>query len=237
MAETSRYLDVWIIETNTVYREVPFTGVVDWIQQGRLLEDDMLRWSGQAEWFRVDSKPAFAAYLPRPDPKRAEDQAEAMEPVEVEIAWRHRPEDEDDDVDMVPLIDVTLVLLIFFIMTSSAAVAEFFIDTPAATFGLSTSDPTLLWIGIERDKGGNPVYALGIGQTPPTAEDQNFKSLEELLRRLDEKLNAATGPVEVNIRGDRNFPVSVIDRLSVQLEKPQRRQKISKIYNGVSEKK
>ena len=43
MTAPKRFLDVWIIESNTVYREVPFTVVADWIQQGRLLEDDMLR--------------------------------------------------------------------------------------------------------------------------------------------------------------------------------------------------
>ena len=40
MAEKRRFLDVWIVDSNTVYREVPFTVVADWVQQGRLLEDD-----------------------------------------------------------------------------------------------------------------------------------------------------------------------------------------------------
>ena len=42
MAEKRRFLDVWIVETNTVYKEVPFTVVSDWVQQGRLLEDDRI---------------------------------------------------------------------------------------------------------------------------------------------------------------------------------------------------
>ena len=36
-AEKRRFLDVWIIESNTVYREVPYTVVCDWIQQGQKL--------------------------------------------------------------------------------------------------------------------------------------------------------------------------------------------------------
>lgn len=43
MAEKRRYLDVWIVETNAVYKEVPFDVVSDWVQQGRLLEDDMVK--------------------------------------------------------------------------------------------------------------------------------------------------------------------------------------------------
>ena len=39
MAEKRRFFDVWIIETNQVYKEVPYTVVADWVQQGRLLEE------------------------------------------------------------------------------------------------------------------------------------------------------------------------------------------------------
>ena len=31
MAQKRRFIDVWIVESNTVYREVPFTVVTDWI--------------------------------------------------------------------------------------------------------------------------------------------------------------------------------------------------------------
>src|SRR5271165_4008574 len=113
MAEKPRTLDVWLVEANTVYREVPYTVVTDWVQQGRLLEDDRVRLVGTTDWLKIADVAALAAYLPKPIPQ-AEDRAEALEPVESGMSWRHRPEDEDDDVDMIPLIDVSLVLLIFF---------------------------------------------------------------------------------------------------------------------------
>ena len=50
MAAKRRFLDVWIVEGNTVYKEVPFDVVADWVQQGRLLDDDMLRPAGTSEW-------------------------------------------------------------------------------------------------------------------------------------------------------------------------------------------
>src|SRR5947209_12420517 len=83
MADKRRFLDVWIIEANTVYKEVPFTVVTDWIQQGRLLEDDMLKPSGTKEWQRIGGAADFAPYLPRALPQRVDDQAEALEPVEI----------------------------------------------------------------------------------------------------------------------------------------------------------
>src|SRR6185312_11298915 len=132
MTQKRRFLDVWIVESNTVYREVPFQVVTDWVQQGRLLEDDMLRPSGTAEWLKVGGSPDFAPYLPRSEPDRVEDQAEALEPVELDFRWKKRHDDEDDDVDMIPLIDVSLVLLIFFMMSATAAVAFGNISTPPA---------------------------------------------------------------------------------------------------------
>jgi len=188
MAEKRRFLDVWIVESNTVYREVPYTVVVDWIQQGRLLEDDMLRWSGQAQWFRLGSTPAFSAYMPRPEPHRAEDQAEALESVHGDFSWKPRHDDEDDDCDMIPLIDVSLVLLIFFIMTGSTVALASNIKTPEAVNGDLVNRPEMIWIGIDKEPDGKPVYSLGIGEKPPTSpDDKEIKSLSGLLTRLDQK--------------------------------------------------
>ena len=75
MAEKRRFLDVWIVEANTVYKEVPFDVVADWVQQGRLLEDDMAASVRHAEWLSLGDLPDFAAYLPqagRADARRRE---------------------------------------------------------------------------------------------------------------------------------------------------------------------
>src|SRR5947209_14720932 len=95
MAEKRRFLDVWIVESNTVYREVPFTVVADWVQQGRLLEDDKLCPSGTKQWARVGDSPEFKPYLPKPEPFRVGDQAEALEPVHLDFAWK-KPHGEDE---------------------------------------------------------------------------------------------------------------------------------------------
>src|SRR5579871_6668340 len=174
MTAPRRFLDVWIIESNTVYREVPFTVVADWVQQGRLLEDDMLRPSGTAEWMKVGASPSFAPYLPKSVPHGVEDQAEAMEPVALDFSWKKPHPDEDEDVDMIPLIDVSLVLLIFFMMTASVSSGIFSpIKTPRAKYQLAEISKDMLWVGVDlaRDKDGRVepgadgepalVYSLG----------------------------------------------------------------------------
>jgi hypothetical protein len=243
MAQKKRFLDVWIVESNTVYREVPYTVVVDWVQQGRLLEDDMLRWSGQKDWFRLGGTPAFAAYMPRADPYSAGDQAEALESVQVDFSWKRRPDDEDEDVDMIPLIDVSLVLLVFFMMTATA-ISALYINTPAAANSWVNGDPTLVWVGIdfERDKDGRTdrhqlVYALGQGESlekewPPTPDTDagRAKVLDEIASEIERK----PGRVEVNIQADREIPEGYVRDLTRVLEA--HRAKVTKKYIGVSEK-
>jgi hypothetical protein len=158
VADANRFFDVWILETNAAYRNVPYTVVTDWVQQGRLLLEDKVRPSGAKDWSRLADVAAFAAFAPRSEPHRADDTAEALEPVQVEVAWKRRIEDEDDDVDMIPLIDVSLVLLVFFIMTTAAiGGATSFIRTPPAEHKLLAIDKNMIWVGIDRDDKGQLV--------------------------------------------------------------------------------
>src|SRR5438270_3197707 len=131
MAEKRRFLDVWIVDSNTVYREVPFTVVADWVQQGRLLEDDKLCPSGTKQWARVGDSPEFSPYLPKAEPFRVGDQAEALEPVHLDFAWKKPHGGEEADPDMIPLIDISLILVIFFMMTASGVGIAGMIATPA----------------------------------------------------------------------------------------------------------
>src|SRR5713101_2085864 len=113
MADQSQYFfDVWLTHAGTVYRSVPFGVVTDWIQQGRLLEDDRIRPVGTEQWFILGEVPAFASFIPRPELLRTDEQAEALEPVETAFSWGKKGHDgEEADPDMIPLIDVSLVLL------------------------------------------------------------------------------------------------------------------------------
>lgn len=236
MAEKRRFLDVWIVETNTVYQEVPFTVVADWVQQGRLLEDDKLRPSGTAEWYRVGSTPAFTAYLPKAEPFRVEDKAEALEPVQLDFSWKRRPEDDDEDVDMIPLIDISLVLLIFFMMTATVAVAGGLnIDLPETVNGVELdSSPKSIWIGIDL-RDGVPLYSLGLGDAPATEAEREMLE-EQVLQALDEHLQAAREPVEIRINAHRQLPYEVVKKLTVEVEKRHRKGQVRQILAQVNEK-
>jgi biopolymer transport protein ExbD len=227
-----RLFDVWIVESNTVYRQVPYSVVTDWAQEGRLLGDDRLRISGTEKWVLLGEVPAFRAFLPQVEPHRAEDQAEALELVQVDFTWQPR-HDDDDDVDMIPLIDISLVLLIFFMMTAAVATAGSVFKTPQAEFMLLTINPQMYWIGIHY-KDGKESYSLGKSEA---GEGQQYDSQDQLLKTLADTIQEEKGPVEVRIRADRDLPAEVvIQQLTPKLEKFRRQGKLRKVYIEVSQK-
>jgi biopolymer transport protein ExbD len=217
-AQTSPY-DVWIIETNSVYRGVPFTVVADWAQEGRLLESDKVRQAGSADWRTLAEVPAFAVYLPRVEPHESRDQAEALEPVELGFEWKRPAADDDEDVDMIPLIDVSLVLLIFFMMTATVTSAASLIKTPMAGYGSQLTDnPQMVWIGLEQGADGRTLYSLGRG-TQPAPEEDRLLNRQALFSRLEEVVRAGGGPAEVMIKADEGMPEGVIKDLRFGLDR------------------
>ena len=183
MAEKRRFYDVWIIEANTVYQEVPFDAVADWVQQGRLLEDDMLRPSGTAEWRRLGDFMDFTVYVPKPAAQPEPPSAvEPMEPVEPGFRWRRPPELEDAEVDMIPLIDVSLVLLIFFMLTTTDVGAGGPpIQTQAIENGfVANASIDSVWVGMDLGGDGKPVYSCGIGGAGSADADSDLSEAQVL---------------------------------------------------------
>lgn len=240
MSAGRRFLDVWIVESNTVYREVPFPVVSDWIQQGRLLENDKLRNSGTAEWFPVGGSPDFSPYLPRSEPDRVEDTAEALEPVELDIRWKHAPPDEDDDVDMIPLIDVSLVLLIFFMLTAATGGLAAFVPTPKAEVGTLDPNSQVVQLNINLEGEGadrKPVFSFSVGNHFLDREkDSNLATMDEMLNRLQEYINQKDERVEVTINAHPDVKSGLIRDLIARLESGTFRNKIVQKFYGVTEK-
>jgi biopolymer transport protein ExbD len=219
MAEKRRLLDVWLVENNLVYREVPYTVVTDWIQQGRLLGEDQVRAAGGPRWFRLDAVPALAAFLPRPEPTRVEDQAEALEPVEVDFSYRRPKSEEEGDVDMIPLIDISLVLLIFFMMSAAVGAGVLSpIATPPAEHQLLKLSEGMYWVGVDatdKEKRAEPVYSLGTDKQQLVEPTPDVSKVKNAFKGELEKLR---GEVKTRIRADRSLPYHVIRGVIVELQ-------------------
>jgi len=239
MAEKRRFFDVWIVDSNTVYREVPFTVVCDWIQQGRLLAEDMVRNSGTASWQRLDSMVALVPYLPRPEPFRADDQAEALEAVHVDFEWKPPKGEDDGDVDMIPLIDVSLVLLVFFMMVGGSAGLAIAVDTPKIA-DAPIGDTSGIWVNMNvkpnPDKALEPIYEFSLGseaKASPDAADRGIRDTKELLIRLTLMLEKKTEKVDVTINAHKNLEDGLVMEVTKALGQDPLRKKVKNKYIGV----
>jgi biopolymer transport protein ExbD len=236
MAEARETFDVWFVGTNTVYKSVPYRVVNDWAQQGRLGADDMLKPTGAADWSKVGASLLFGAYLPSSEERTVGDVAEALAPIELDFNWKRRHEDEDDDVDMIPLIDISLVLLIFFMMTTTvAAISRISVPTMENAVKIDTS-PEILRIDIDRVEG-KPVYAVAKGTAAPADGDADLIDDVKLMQRFDEALKSYHNEApKVRIAAHGDLPYEVVERVMHELDSRRERGLISEYHIEVNER-
>ena len=217
MADQKRRYDVWFVDANSVYKEVPFEVVLDWIQQARLGAEDMVKPTGSPNWFKIANQALFEPYLPRATPERASDAAESYEPIELDFNWKRSHDEEDDDVDMIPLIDISLVLLIFFMMTTTvAAISKIAVPTMANAVKIET-DANILRIDV--DKSGNTViYGVAKKNDAPKEGFGDIKDEGTLLARLNDMLLSEQSPPKVRIAAHGDLPYETIESLMKQLD-------------------
>jgi len=212
------HYDVWLMAAQRVYQSVPYAVVADWLQQGRVLPADRVRPAGSAEWTAAGACPPLAIYLPSAEVDVPGDRAAALEPVELGIPVRRGRATEDDDVDMVPLIDISLVLLIFFMMTATVAVGASGIPLPETSFAVATADRGALWIGVDFGPDATPSYSIGAADRPVAAGDSRL-TLEQVLDRIRGRLlSRETGQTfSVRVAAHTRMPVDVVQRLTAEL--------------------
>jgi biopolymer transport protein ExbD len=227
-------LDVWIIESNAVYQRVPFTVVTDWITQGRLLAEDKIRPVGTEDWFPISKVKQLAAYLPRPEAPRAEDEAEALEPVAFELTYNRPRTEPEDDVDMIPLIDVSLVLLIYFMMILAASNPVMAVVLPLTKEGLKWREENGVTLIIDY-KNDQTRYGLMKGKETLL---RNVEDADEVVRVAKTVFDDLPDKVNLTINADATVPSGqvndIISRLTIV---PEIKKKIAEMYFGTGEKK
>ena len=199
-------LDVWYVSAEQVYRGVPFQVAAGWVEQGRLAAADKVRPTKTNDpWVTVAAHPLLADYLPLTagqlaKPVAARPTTEAVEAPEPED--HRKTEQEDDDVDMIPLIDVSLVLLVFFMMTTAAASADSPIQLAEVKAGaeINPDDPLVLTVLMDLRESGEAFYAVRVGnERTVKPEDTNLVTLNEVMARVYDLLKQFSKPPEVRI--------------------------------------
>jgi biopolymer transport protein ExbD len=236
-----------------VYKQVPYTVVADWCQQGRLGPTDQLRPAGTSEaWKRVEEVELFADYLPRSvpaatvpvEPAAAEPAADpgAVAPVEIpetpdlDPLPRSRSRvDGDDEVDMIPLIDISMVLLVFFIMIRAAGSLSS-VDVPDMRYAAKRSnDPNTVTITIEKADETTVVYSVRVGERPLQPDNANLPGPRVAIERLNAVLADMDKPPEVRIACGQNLPSARVFELIPDLKVLEKKHKIKGFTAEVNE--
>jgi len=155
--------------------------------------------------------------------------AELPEP---EVPTLRTKEVDDEDVDMVPLIDISMVLLVFFIMMRAAgALAP--IDVPEMRYaGELKTDPEAITITIDkvydpmnpdREELTTVKYSVRRGASPPRPEHDKLETPEQAIAALDELLANQTRPPEVRIACHKSLPNGRVLEIQAELEPRQKK--------------
>jgi biopolymer transport protein ExbD len=126
--------------------------------------------------------------------------------------------EDDDEVDMIPLIDISMVLLVFFIIIQAAgALAP--VDVPEMKYaGELREDPDAITITIEKLNAENVYYSVRVGPSPPKPSHDLLPTPEAAIKALNEALAGTTRPPEVRIACRKDLPRERVYELRRELE-------------------
>lgn len=133
------------------------------------------------------------------------DQVSSQEPVEEEIepvVVRRRMQ-EEAELDITPLIDITFLLLIFFIVCSTTAMQSA-VDLPPARFGKGVSERNSLILTVTKgvDSGPAQVFLGGTDGTPLLGDmsEQEAKITEAVQQAATEGMQAVLIKAEKDVK-------------------------------------
>jgi biopolymer transport protein ExbD len=164
------------------------TAVVEGLRDGNWGPTDEVRGPGESEWKPIEQHPTFR------------DAADETEPPPREVGG-------DDALDMNPLIDVCLVLLIFFILTITYASLERAIQVPPVNPD-EKGPTTKVEIKDIRDKVF-VVTANMDGEKPVVRIEKKEVPLDKILDEMKQVISS-TGRKEMVLDADKDVPWGVV---------------------------
>lgn len=110
-----------------------------------------------------------------------------IESAEESVSFSRRKRREDPEMDITPMIDITFLLLIFFLVTSRLT-DEAYVELPSAKNGAAVSSKASVIVTITKGSGDAPIIYKGDGAYPETklastGDDDQQTELEEYIEK------------------------------------------------------
>lgn len=127
---------------------------------------------------------------------------------------RRKRKQEDAELDITPMIDVTFLLLIFFIVASRMD-PQNVVDMPTAKHGSTVAEKNACVLVVAKGSGEEPIIYLGKSKDPAnevkgTDEEKDAK----IEAYVDEELHASTPKIAVLIKAEQGIKFRYIDQVS-----------------------
>lgn len=104
--------------------------------------------------------------------------------------------EQEADLDITPMIDVTFLLLIYFLVTSTMSQSDV-LDLPTARYGTGVTSNETSTITIKRGAGNSTEILIGDGEKA---------DLADVSRYVEDRLNSAENVHKVMIKAEREIP-------------------------------
>lgn len=230
MPKTPRTFDLWMISADTVYRGMPYQVLSGWVEQGRVGRQDKVRADGDTAWTLIGDHPLLADFLPRTTTRfttvapvsvtndNVPPPSPPLDDLDIEVEWKKPSRDDDDEVDMIPLIDISLVLLIFFMMTSVVSALSP-VNVPSMKNAPELEDDkTAFTVHVDKESNGDVFFAVRVGSGSPLPDDNHLPSINQMMARMDLLLAGVSRPPEVRIACHQDLPRMYVREVAKELE-------------------
>lgn len=153
------------------------------------------------------------------------------EPVTV---WRRPRKLEEAEMDITPMIDITFLLLIFFLVASRMD-ADAGVELSPARYGIAVAAKEAVIITVARAEGGEAQVYKGDGKSPPNLVSGNFaEQEEELVKYVEAGLRDTPPKKHVIVKAERGVKQRDVARVDKAVGRTSLREKL---YVAVLEEK
>jgi len=185
-------------DSGKIYKGLPLATLKTWILEVRIDADDYVTNATLKKWVRVSKieelTPFFAPESLGTDVISSED---------LNLGWHRQGENQELEIDMTPMIDVTFLLLIFFMVTATFAIHEVkSIKNPQAKH-LQKYKQEKLSVSVYKDKS---IY---IGK-----EQVSLKNFEKRLKARVAKTQQQDIVLSADKSLDYGFVVEIMDQIT-----------------------
>lgn len=151
----------------------------------------------------------------------------------IQLPKRKRNKD-DGELDITPMIDITFLLLAFFVVTSKMD-PQAAIDLPKASYGEEVPDQASVTLLITREEGSD-AYTIFKGKSDknPVSATEPDAQEEEIAAYVEEDLAAHPEKTTILIKAAGNVTTGTVEMVRRAVSTPEMA-KDRKIYVGVEE--